>query len=531
MDDRAAAIENLSAPFTDGRPSVLDLILSADRERGDGPGELTVELPQSDEEGSDRIRFVAGALDAILGGRDRSLKQTKARAVVAAITKAVRQPSLASVQSFYRLARQGPTQAIVDEVLERIAPELANSRDAVAALSRRLVAEAPDVEAAKMGIALLGVSGGTDDEALISQIGLSDEFTLYSVVALANLFESPERAIWRLAQRVYGWGRIAAVERLSRTQDADIKRWLLLAGFRNAIMNEYLACIAATTGELLPALQAPDVDNDLLASAAGILDALISGGPAEQIEDYPDGAAACVAFLRHALDVEAPSLDVVSAVRNIGDLAAGRRAGRLKALPGWTTQVFLDIRTHTAAFMQKPGARAAVETGLLSDAEWGDYFVAAQLAPSFGIDPWPRHLDRQRRGIGDNWWHLMQTTDAQRVEQVLALARAQLDLDTVGSGPTSSLGLGLEFKDDSAVDFIVQDLRRFPGIGWDIVKVGLRGRSVRLRNMAINALRDWGRANWPADAEAAVKSAMKRETESDVRGRMADLLAGRLKDV
>src|SRR5262249_2138700 len=151
---------------------------------------------------------------------------------------------------------------------------------------------------------------------------------------------------------------------------------------------------------------------------------------------------------------------------------------------------------------------------------------AAQIAPSFGIDAWPLRLARQRSGEADQWFWLMQTGDAGRIEQVLALARAQLDLALIGSGPTGSLGLGPDFRDDSALDFILQDLGRFPGKGWDLIKVGLRGRSVRPRNMAINALHDWGRETWPADATEELRLAAEREPEEDVRERIQKLIAG-----
>jgi hypothetical protein len=77
--------------------------------------------------------------------------------------------------------------------------------------------------------------------------------------------------------------------------------------------------------------------------------------------------------------------------------------------------------------------------------------------------------------------------------------------------------LGPIFKDDGAVDFIVQDLKRFPGVGWDVVKVAMRGRTIRCRNMALNALAAWGRDAWPADAEDVLTRALEIEPDDKVR--------------
>ncbi|MEU1732015.1 hypothetical protein [Streptosporangium sp. NPDC020145] len=70
--------------------------------------------------------------------------------------------------------------------------------------------------------------------------------------------------------------------------DPEIKAWLLRYGFRNDIMNEYLAHLAATTGDLYSALLEAEVDDALLDGAGDILTALAQGGPAEDMDDYPD---------------------------------------------------------------------------------------------------------------------------------------------------------------------------------------------------------------------------------------------------
>jgi hypothetical protein len=101
-----------------------------------------------------------------------------------------------------------------------------------------------------------------------------------------------QRAAYELAQRVKGWGRIHAVERLKGCDDPEIKAWLLREGFRNGVMNEYLAHLAATTGDLYPALLEPDVDEALLDGAGGILAALALGGPAQDMTDYDDAVPA-----------------------------------------------------------------------------------------------------------------------------------------------------------------------------------------------------------------------------------------------
>jgi hypothetical protein len=61
---------------------------------------------------------------------------------------------------------------------------------------------------AKAGLGLLGICSQPGDAGLIVRLGLLEELTLYSVVALKNLLPDADPAMWDLAQQVSGWGRI-----------------------------------------------------------------------------------------------------------------------------------------------------------------------------------------------------------------------------------------------------------------------------------------------------------------------------------
>lgn len=75
----------------------------------------------------------------------------------------------------------------------------------------------------------------------------------------------PRPVLWSLARSVNGWGRIHTVERLKGTENQEIQEWLVREGYRNAVMYEYLAYLAATSGHLLERLSA-DPDDGLLDS-------------------------------------------------------------------------------------------------------------------------------------------------------------------------------------------------------------------------------------------------------------------------
>ena len=105
-------------------------------------------------------------------------------------------------------------------------------------------------------------------------------------------------------------------------------------------MDEYTAYTAATTGDLVAALEGP-VDDELLAGAVGILRALLAGGPAEDIGDYAEGPRA----LRMVLE----------RVRRGPDGRPSRGCSRVTSSRSWTA-----TRTATRVPHWTPDARSAL---------------------------------------------------------------------------------------------------------------------------------------------------------------------------
>jgi hypothetical protein len=142
----------------------------------------------------------------------------------------------------------------------------------------------------KFAIAMLGLfkEGGTSE--VVRALGRHEEFTLFAVVAIAGQAENPDLELWELAKGVNGWGRIYCVERLAGTTNTAIKAWLLRAGFRNSVMDEYIAHLAADTGDLVDELRQEHPDDALLAGAGGMLSAMANGAPGPGMGAMPPAA-------------------------------------------------------------------------------------------------------------------------------------------------------------------------------------------------------------------------------------------------
>ncbi len=121
----------------------------------------------------------------------------------------------------------------------------------------------------------------------------------------------------------------------------------------------------------------------------------------------------------------------------------------------------------------------------------------------------------------------MQTEDRSRIEQVVALAEARIPLSKIATGPSDETGLGARFEHHGALDFILQELRDFPGLGWPLIEAGLRSPVIRNRNMGIRALSGWQRNQWPGGAREYVEQYRDDEPDEDVRASFDKLLAGK----
>jgi hypothetical protein len=395
--------------------------------------------------------------------------------------------------------------------------------DRVRAVGRWLAEYGTRRDAVAGGIVLLGVAGDGRDRDLLLLLGALEDLTLYAVVALARTQPDPDRAVFEMARRVAAWGRIQAVERLKGTSDPQIRGWLLREGFRNEVMNEYLAHLAATTGDLYTAMLDPEPDEALLDGAGGIIDALCAvGGPAKDIRDYPDGPAVIGRYLTLVRD-RAPSLARAAIVLGLGDfLESGEAAGL-----GWGSGSRDELRDACRVLARRPSWRAVVE-GALADPDLAAFRRALWPAAQLGIPTRQRVRARLRTDPFDGylWQSLLEDCPDAEIDDLITLAQELLPVSELAAGPASSHGIGSGYyPPDHVLDQIVTWLGAYPGRGWILIRTALRNPVIRCRNMAIRTLARWPAHAVPAGAAAAVRDALQAEPEPNTRDAMEHLLA------
>lgn len=382
-------------------------------------------------------------------------------------------------------------------------------RERLRGVARGLAMGGSRREAVKTAIAVLGTCGDQRDRDLLVLLGSLEEFTLYAVVALLATQPDAERAVFDVARRVENWGRVHAVERLAGTRDPEIRAWLLRGGFRNGVLNEYLAHIAATTGGLYEALLDPAPDRELLTGAGGILESLAAlGGPAKDMRDYPDAVPAMHRFAELAGQRE-PDLEI------LGYLLSLRSFADREPDFDWPEGEPARLSTRYRELLARPEWTEVALAGLAASADKTEFNRALRCASRLGLPVLDTALDHLR-GHPDNayvWFAITRKADAETIGQIADLARAVLPVDEVCSGATLDIGPRGPF--DMALDTVVTALKSYPEIAPDLVTAALSGQGVRLRRIALRTLRQW-----PGDYRDQVAAAAAVEPDAKLRAEM-----------
>lgn len=506
-----------------GKLSIYEFIVSALDEQGrlNDAG-----LPDDDEYWAGHsVRWVAGGMDGTFSHHTGGQADTaKVQALVQLLVKQSRDPGSKTRRATYLKLMQEDVLSVIDPLLESlrehpgvVIPNLYQEAEwfARSGAHRNVV---------KLGIALLGQFETERHRDLVVTLGKHDEFTLYSAVAIRGSLDNANETLFELAKNVDGWGKIQLVERLE-PQTQEIRDWLLRHGCRNSVMNEYLACYCARNGGLAEALSQASVDLELYDGAGVILSALLSGGPAENIDDYEDAASAVGDFLRHSqtMCVTAAQLAVVTDIYDFlnedgqrweqrydkgwsGDLreACKRLCENVIRNEEWPSKIWEGIRSQDSAALQH----------------------AIYAAKRLNMDIWEELFGQLRKHPLDShlYYELAHTDEPERMYRLIGYAEAHLPLEEIASGPKDEIGYGEHYGSHQCLQSLLQALDVFEGQGTKLIATGLRSPATMNRNMALKCLEAWPLPDWGEGVTAALQELIACEPNEQVKERIAKLL-------
>jgi len=174
--------------------------------------------------------------------------------------------------------------------------------------------------------------------------------------------------------------------------------------------------------------------------------------------------------------------------------------------------------------MAQPRWHALAREGLESR-DNATHFGAMAVAKKLGI-PLREHIKErlEEAPLSNLWFDLVHEANEEQMDEALEMASRLLDLDAIATGPANELGIGPGYQLHGCADWLLQDLRRFPGKGWDVIRPALRSPVIRNRNFAWKALAEWPPELLTNEIRQALE-ACRHDPNEDVRHGCAEILS------
>lgn len=480
-----------------------------------------------EKKADDGIKFAPGLLDALVGADNSEKSKSRIKVLVKLITRIAQKGDAQSKSDFYKEVTENENViAIIDEFLEQLVERSLPIEPHLYHYANSLATKTNNRNAVKFGIAMLGLCQNQEPIEDLRILGLHDEFTLFSSIALLNLSDDLVNDLWRLAKQVDGWGRIQLVERLVALELTDeIRDWLVLEGYRNDIMYEYLALTCAQSGLLNEKLKREAINNDLFVSAGEIIVALMDEGPTRGMSGYLEATETLENYVQHAKVQELSIVDFMN-LHKIKDYLEDAPE-KVETLKHWKQDELSNLLIDINTVLQSRDWTTEVHRALQS-ADSFEYWNAKQAADKLEIPIWETVWGRLKQNPLDFslWYDVTANAKEGDVEEVIDLALNNLPLDKLGTGPKDSMGFGDDFQMHNALESVITLIGDYPGKGEALILVGLDSPVTRNKNMAISALEKWKAENWSTEITEKVNRLREIEPNENTKENIERLLSG-----
>ena len=271
----------------------------------------------SDEKG---LRYVDGAKDGICAYHMGAAEITKKD--IEEINKVI---TLANTGDYdqadsvlEKLCERIRVVNFIDELQDCILDRKDEIEDKFYVYSLHLMTQSANIECVKVGMMIQELFTQSDEvKGMVRTLGLSDEFTLYSVFIMRN-WENGNTEIMNIAKSVNGWGKVHAVHYIEPDTE-EIRQWLLTDAVSNDIMPAYSGWDCYKKADVEAILKKDGLTYEELEGVLSIVDAMLDEGPVLGISNVENPKEILLAVLNHSikhLPLSSKNCEVIS---NISD--------------------------------------------------------------------------------------------------------------------------------------------------------------------------------------------------------------------
>ncbi len=476
----------------------------------------SMKLPDDKPNNGKELIFAAGAMQGILGHHAGSNNEDGKE-----IANLIKEISINDRKNdkieFYNKVLELQVNSVVDNIITELSNIKAPITVSLYKWLEFLVFESPDRNAVKIGIALLGALRNAEHLEKMKILGAHDEFTLFVTVAIMNSSKDYEKQLFDLAKTVHGWGRIEIVERLAGTNNEEIKKWILIEGYKNEVMYQYLALIAADTGELRKELIKDDVEDCVLLAASDIIKSLILEGPCTGISGYTDSQETIELFIKHTINKF--EIDFLLTYSSILDFVSDED---FEYENGWTVENQKTVSDTLKKQIENTKWKDLILENLNNDVNFYNFEEGARI---LGLDIFDVQFEKLKKDPFNQstWYSVTSNISEERADLILDFALKTIPLKEIATGADEMFGLGQEFKLHNILNCILQAIQEYPGKGEVFITTALKSPVVNNRNTAIRLIESWGIENLSPTLIEAINEAIKVEPKEAIKQRMEEL--------
>lgn len=506
-----------------------DSILSFLKKNIDNDGSLKegADTLPDEKRAADQIKFAPGLMDSMFGADDSDESKKRIKKLTNLIIEISKNGGEQSKSDFYReITENDSVIGIIDEFLQKLVETSLSVAPYLFNYAYSLATKTSNRNSVKFGIAILGLCQNKKPIEDIKTLGLHDEFTVFSTIALSSLSDNLILDLWQLAKQVDGWGKIQLVDRLAEMELTDeIRDWLVLEGYNNSIMFEYLALTCAINGRLNDKLRSESIDQGLFDSAADIIVALMDEGPAEGMSGYMEANETIENYIRHSKSKSLNISNFITLHRIKDYLEESPEENDI--LKNWNENDLSNCLIDINEILMYKDWTSEVQIALNSSNNvefWNGKQAAQKLEIDITETLWNR-LDKYSLD-STSWYDITTHIKAVNPQKIVEKATSLIPLKEISTGPKDSMGVGPDYQKHQSLDYVITFLQDHPMIGEEIILAGLKSPVTRNRNMTLKALEKWTAENWSNDIVIELEKLKELEPTIGTKENLDRLLKG-----
>lgn len=206
----------------------------------------------------------------------------------------------------------------IDELQDCILARKDEIEDKFYIYSLHLMTQSANIECVKAGMMIQELFGQSEEvKGMVRTLGLSDEFTLYSVFIMRN-WENGNTEIMNIAKSVNGWGKVHAVHYIE-PETEEIKYWLLTGAVSNDVMPAYSGWDCYKKADVEAILKKDGLTYEELEGVLSIVDAMLDEGPVLGISNVENPKEILLEVLNHSIKHLPLSSENCNVISDISD--------------------------------------------------------------------------------------------------------------------------------------------------------------------------------------------------------------------